>query len=55
MVREAWTEIVLRIAPVHQEAVCVVEQLAYRSAGELTADRAGATSREWLGGVSAAD
>ncbi|MGH3573860.1 MAG: hypothetical protein ACRDUW_18910 [Pseudonocardiaceae bacterium] len=25
-----------RIAPVHREAVCVVEQVAYRSAGELT-------------------
>lgn len=25
-----------RIAPVHREAVCVVEQMAYRSAGELT-------------------
>jgi hypothetical protein len=36
MVREVLAEIVLRIAPVHREAVCVVERLAYRSAGELT-------------------
>jgi hypothetical protein len=42
----------VRIAPVHWEAVCVVEQVVYRSAGELTGR---SNFPEWPGGVRAAD